>query len=86
MVTVGTNGHARPEQVQRILSLIEKNLDRDPLNHCHVMARGIFRRQQAVSRTAGGGDAIDVTVVLGRMCPRRPWRAVQGASLSAVSL
>ena len=47
-----------------VLTLLEKDLHGYPLHHLHVVSRRILGRQEAVARTAGAGDAVDVTVIV----------------------
>ena len=46
-----------------VLSRIKHDLHRNALHDFHVVAGGIFRRQQAEARAAGAGDAFDLAVV-----------------------
>ena len=43
-----------------VLARIEHDLHGNALHHLHVIAGGVFRRQQAEARAAGAGDAIHV--------------------------
>src|ERR1700685_861323 len=60
----GFHRHAGAEFVVFISSRLEHNLDRNALHHFHVVASGIFGRQQAEAGAAGAGDAIDFTLVI----------------------
>src|ERR1700730_15226909 len=57
------DGHSQAQVVIAVLSLIEDDFYGDALHHLHVIARGVFRRQQAGARAAGAGDAIHVGLV-----------------------
>ena len=52
--------HARPQQVLRILTLLEHDLHRHALHDLDEVAGGVLRRQQAEAGAGCGGDAVDV--------------------------
>src|SRR5271163_1033227 len=57
------DGHAEAQVVIAVLPFIENDLHRDALDDFHVIAGGVFGRQQAGARAAGAGDAIHVAAV-----------------------
>ena len=57
-MTVGTTDMPGPEF--DVGALIERDLDRHALHHLHIIAGGVFRRQQAERGAAAGLDAVDV--------------------------
>ena len=61
---VGFDGHSGPEQVLRVLTIFENDFDRDSLDDLHIISRGILRRQDAVTRSAGACDVQDVAVII----------------------
>src|SRR5262249_56993696 len=60
---VGLHGHPRPQQVLRVLALVEHDLDRDALDDLHVVAGRVLRGEQAVAGPTGARDALDAPVV-----------------------
>src|SRR4029077_9014109 len=54
--------HARAKHALHLLLFIEHDLDRDPLHHFHIVARGIFRRQQTERRPAAGLNAVNASL------------------------
>ena len=76
--------HAGTENPARVARLVEDDLDRHALDHLHVVAGGVFRRQQreggaaaglkavnaAVKNLAGRGIDIDLDWVAIRICER----------------
>ena len=59
----GFDGHSQAQLVIAVLAWFENDLYRDALHYFHVIARGIFGRQQASARAAGAGDAVHVAFV-----------------------
>src|SRR5271163_5136532 len=59
----GFDGHAEAQVVIAVLSLIENDFYGDALDDFHVIAGGVFGRQQAGARAAGAGDAVHVAAV-----------------------
>src|SRR5512139_1711046 len=59
----GHDRHAGPQQVLGVLSFLEHDLHRDPLHDLHVVAGGVFGRQQAEPRPGRGRDAVHVPLV-----------------------
>src|SRR5882724_3018854 len=53
--------HARPKLVVSVLSWLENNLYRNPLDDLDVVARSIFRWQQAEQRSRRASNAIHMT-------------------------
>ena len=47
-----------------VLARVEHDLHRDALHHLHVVARGVFRRQQAEARAGGARDTVDCAAEL----------------------
>ena len=56
--------HARPQQMLRVLVVIEPNSHREPLHHFHVVPGGIFWGKQTKQRAGGPGKALDFTLVV----------------------
>src|ERR1700726_72493 len=56
------DGHARAKHALHLLLLIEHDLHRHPLHHFHIVARGIFRRQQTERRSAASLNAVNASV------------------------
>ena len=54
--------HAGPQQVLGILPRFEHDLDRHALHDLHVVAGGVFWRQQAEARPGRRGDAVDLAL------------------------
>ena len=61
-VDVGDDRHAGTQAVIGILAGFEHDLDRHALHDLHVVAGGVFGRQQAELRAGRGGDAVDVAL------------------------
>ena len=55
----GLDGHSRPKLFQIILTGVKPDANRHALNHLDVVARCVFRRQDAAARAGNGGDALD---------------------------
>src|SRR6188472_2300842 len=56
------HGHARAEQVLRILTRIEHDLHRHALDDLDVVPGRVFRREQAEAGPGGGGQAVDLAL------------------------
>src|SRR5262245_60291826 len=52
--------HARPQQLLRVLLLVDRDANRDALNHLHEVPGGVLGRQQAEARSRRRGEALDV--------------------------
>src|SRR5512139_622612 len=51
--------HADPEEMALVCSLIEADLDRDALDHLHVVARGVLGGKEREADAGAGHDAVD---------------------------
>ena len=60
---LGLDRHAGTQLVILVCTGFEDDLHRNALHDFHVVAGGVFRRQQAEARAAGAGDAVDLAVV-----------------------
>src|SRR4029077_484210 len=56
------DGHARAKHALHLLLFVEHDLDRHALHHFHIVARGIFRRQQTERRSAAGLNAVNASL------------------------
>ena len=57
------DGHARAKHALHLLLVIKHDLDRHPLHHFHIVAGGIFRRQQTERRSAAGLNAVNASLL-----------------------
>src|SRR5471030_2189979 len=54
----GCHRHSRPQEMIRILSHVQHDLDRHALDNFHEISGRVFRRQQAEPRAGGGRDTV----------------------------
>ena len=59
-LTVGTTDIPGPSRMLDLVEIVEYNLHGNTLHDLHVIARGVFRRQEAESGAAATLDAIDM--------------------------
>src|SRR5205807_6387787 len=58
------DGHTRPQQMVRILTLVEPNSHGESLHHFHVVPGRIFRRKEAEERASGARKAVNFGLVV----------------------
>src|SRR5207302_1045648 len=58
------DGHTRPQQMVRILTLVEPNSHGESLHHFHVVPGRIFRRKEAEERASGARKAVHFGLVV----------------------
>src|ERR1700722_10652133 len=61
-VNFGDHRHPRQQALQQRLSLVERNPNRDTLNHLGEIAGRVIRRQQCELRSARGRDSLDTAM------------------------
>src|SRR5580700_8527847 len=59
----GFNGHTWPQEMLRVLSLLEYDFHWDALHHLYVIASGILGWQQAEARTRRAANVENVSVI-----------------------
>src|SRR5438067_6287860 len=56
--------HPRPQQMLRVLALLEENFHRHALHYFYVIARGILRRKETSAGCGGSAEAFDVATIV----------------------